>query len=210
MNGLLHVANSLILASFVLKDILWLRLLSVTASTFFITFFYTRPEPLWAGIGWNLLFMSVNLIQIGILFLERRPVYLTEEEQAIHRTLFASLTQQEFAKLLRVADWRDCSEQQQLIVRGEEPDCVLLVSSGGMQVKLSDERVIVLEHCQFAGEMSFLSGECANADVYVLPETRYLCWPKQHLSEVLQKHPNLYATMQVAWSNDLVRKLQTH
>lgn len=179
------------------------------ASVCFITFFYTRPEPLWAGIGWNVLFMSVNLYQIGLLLLERRPVFLSEEEQSLHRLLFPTLTQREFSRLLQVADWHSCDDARQEIVLGEEPECVLLVSSGQMEVVLSENKKVLLGRGQFAGEMSFLAGGCANADVFVLPQTRYLRWPKAHLKKVLEDHPNLLSTMQIAWSQDLIQKLRS-
>ena len=208
---MLHVANSLLLLSFVLKDILWLRLLNVAASFCFITFFYTRPNPMWAAIAWNLLFTSVNLYQIVVLFLERRPVYLTEEEQFLHHGLFPSISTREFAKLLQLAEWEvhESDEPLQVITQGQETDCVLLLSLGQMLVVLDEEKKVFLERGQFAGEMSFLTGGDATADVVVQTNTRYLRWNRCELQDFFDKQPNLYAAMQLAWSNDLVRKLKT-
>ena len=49
-----HLAFGLIAFSFLVKDILWLRLLSVLASLFSVFYNYTIPvEPMWLAINWN-------------------------------------------------------------------------------------------------------------------------------------------------------------
>lgn len=96
-----------------------------------------------------------------------------------------------------------------MITQGKEPDCVLLLSLGQMLVVLGEDRKILLERGQFAGEMSFLTGGDATADVVIQTNTRYLRWNRCELQKLFDKQPTLYAAMQLAWSNDLVRKLKT-
>ena len=59
----LHGANILILCSFLVRDILALRLLSIGAGILFCTYFFAHDmmEP----IVWNTLFSIVNVVQIG-------------------------------------------------------------------------------------------------------------------------------------------------
>ena len=50
-----HLAFGLIAFSYLVKDIMYLRMLSIVASLFGMFFNYTVPaEPLWLPIGWNL------------------------------------------------------------------------------------------------------------------------------------------------------------
>ena len=50
-----HLAFGLIAFSFVVKDILYLRLVSIVASLFSVFYNYVIPvEPMWIAIGWNI------------------------------------------------------------------------------------------------------------------------------------------------------------
>ena len=77
---LIHAANLLYLFAFMVRDILWLRILTVIAAAFLIPYFFFRPEPLITPIYWNLVFTGLNLFWIARLLLERRPVKLSAEE----------------------------------------------------------------------------------------------------------------------------------
>ena len=74
MDYLINIANILYLFSYLVRDILWLRILTVIAASCLIPYFYFRPDPLIIAIYWNLLFTSLNIFWIGRLLIERRPV----------------------------------------------------------------------------------------------------------------------------------------
>jgi hypothetical protein len=65
---LIHAANVLYLVAFMVRDILWFRILAVVAAACLISYFYLRPDPRLASIYWNLVFTTVNIYWIG-----RRP-----------------------------------------------------------------------------------------------------------------------------------------
>lgn len=64
MEILIFIANGLYIASYVMRDILRLRLLTVTAATCLATYFYLLPEPMWSVVGWNIFFVGLNAVQI--------------------------------------------------------------------------------------------------------------------------------------------------
>jgi hypothetical protein len=53
-----------------------LRVLTVIACCLLIPYFYSQPTPLMVPIYWQIIFVGVNLVQIGILIHERRPIQL--------------------------------------------------------------------------------------------------------------------------------------
>jgi hypothetical protein len=58
-----HLAFGLIAFSFLVKDILYLRLLSILASLFSVFYNYTIPaEPMMIAIGWNFVFDASQLL----------------------------------------------------------------------------------------------------------------------------------------------------
>ena len=70
-----HLAFGLIAFSFLVKDILYLRLVSIVASLFSVFYNYAIPvEPMWIPIGWNFVFVALNLYHIAVLIYEKRPV----------------------------------------------------------------------------------------------------------------------------------------
>src|SRR5215470_8504259 len=93
-----NTANVLYLISYLVKDILWLRLVTVVAGILLIVNAIITKMP--ESVAWNLLFTTINLYQSVLLILERRPVHLSEEEQRLYARVFRSLTPREFRKLL--------------------------------------------------------------------------------------------------------------
>src|SRR5262245_20764116 len=104
-SAVIHVANVLYLLSYSVKDMLWLRCLTVVAALCLLPYYYVQPVPLTAAIAWNLLFIGINLMQIVILLRERRPVTLTVDQQRLYQLAFRSVTPREFLKLLELARW---------------------------------------------------------------------------------------------------------
>src|SRR5438270_13270917 len=90
-NYFIHAANVLLLVAYSVRDILWLRLFAVAASFISIPYFMLQPTPLWAPLSWSVVFAGINLVQSWRLFMERRPVKLTSEEEEIRRLVFRDL-----------------------------------------------------------------------------------------------------------------------
>jgi hypothetical protein len=64
MEILIYLANGLYLLSYMVKDILKLRLLTVIAASILVTYFSMQPDPATTIVYWNLFFVSLNLYQI--------------------------------------------------------------------------------------------------------------------------------------------------
>src|SRR5258708_39445457 len=91
----INAANIMLLAAYSVRDILWLRLFAVASSLIAIPYFLFQPTPLWAAFGWSVLFTGINIFQTWRLFLERRPVKLTPEEEEGRRLVFGDLPTRE-------------------------------------------------------------------------------------------------------------------
>src|SRR6476646_3146942 len=102
MQNRIHLANVLLLLSFLVSDILWLRLLNVAAGVAFIFFFATASPPILAPVGWNAVFLTINLVQVWRLLQERRPVRLQADELSLHKLAFRALTPREFERILAI------------------------------------------------------------------------------------------------------------
>jgi hypothetical protein len=96
----IHFANLFYLASFLVRDMFWLRLLTCCGLGFGIVFFTCQPAPMYGPTGWHVLFLGINLVQIRRLVSERRRMRLTEEQERIAQAAFEHLTREELLTLL--------------------------------------------------------------------------------------------------------------
>ena len=65
------MANGMYLASYFMKDMLHLRVLTVAAALCLVAYFYVRPEPMMTVVGWNLFFVALNVFQITRIVVSR-------------------------------------------------------------------------------------------------------------------------------------------
>ncbi|HEY8090780.1 MAG TPA: cyclic nucleotide-binding domain-containing protein [Polyangiaceae bacterium] len=205
---LIHAANVLYVLSYLVKDILWLRLLTVAAGSILLTYYVLEPVPVWAAIGWNILFLAINLRQIQVLLLERRPVHLPPEELGLYQLAFRSLTPREFAKLLRVGGWQSVPAGETFVRRGVALERVMIIAAGHARVQTGAGTVVELGPGRFVGEMSYLTGEAPGADVVATEATRVVAWPQKELRTFLGKDAALHAVIARVIGEDLVAKLQ--
>ena len=205
----IHLANVLYLASYLVRDILWLRVLTVVAGSLLLPFYFTQSPPLWEAIAWNLLFISINTYQIKVLLLERRPVKLDETQQRLYQLVFRSLKPREFVKLLALGEWKEAAAEECIVAEGEQLDRMMVIFSGAAAVHADGKTVATLDDGSLVGEMSFITGEVPQATVSATERTRYVSWPKEPLQEFLKKNPELRAAWQMIIGADLAMKLRS-
>jgi len=207
MDYLIHTANILYIFSYLVRDILWLRILIVTAICFVIPFYYFQPEPLMAPVYWNLVFVSINIVQIFILLIERRPVSLSEAEQKLYEQVFRRLTRREVYKLFKIAQWRKIPAGETLVEQDMRLDSLMLINKGIASVQIKNEQVAKLDEGHFVGEMSYITGEKTSATVIAQTEIDYVSWPTTSLEPFLRKYPDLRIALNAIIGVDLAGKL---
>ena len=203
-----HLANVVYVFSYLVTDILWLRVLAVVGGFSYLTWTLTSPTPSLSLIGWTVVYNTINVVQITRLWYERRPLRLGGDEQALYAAVFRCLTPREFRRLLEVGRWRDAAPPEVLIEQGTRPGRVLVLASGRAAVVVDGRDVAMLAPGQFAGEMSFLTGAPTTAAVHVVEPVRFVTWPTAELERFLVKHPPLRSALQLVIGRDLAVKLR--
>jgi hypothetical protein len=209
MDNLIHLANVLLLVSFLVSDILWLRVLNIAAGAAFIAYFRLATPSAIVPVAWNLLFLGINVVQVARLWLERRPVKLSNDELSLHQLAFRTLTPREFLRLVAIGTWEEAEPGARLIEQGTELERVLVLRSGVTEVVANGERVAELKAGQLVGEMAFLSRAKTSAAVVVKERARFLALKSEKLRALFKKHPELRAGVQMAIGNDLIQKLRS-
>jgi hypothetical protein len=203
---LIHLANILYLLSYSVRDILWLRLLSVVAMLALIPFYYS--QHLMQAIYWNLLFLAVNLVQLYRLLLERRPVQLTLEQQRLYRGPLRALRPRDFVRLLEIGRWVQFDAGTRIAEQGATLDRLTLIADGDATVEVDGVPVTRLGAGQFVGEIAYLTGKPASAAVAADPKCHCVQWSFPQLRTFLETRGDVRGVMQDVIGNDLAHKLR--
>ena len=200
-----HLAFGLIAFSFLVKDILYLRLVSIVASLFSVFYNWVIPvEPMWIPIFWNFVFVGLNLYHIAVIIYEKRPVDMTDKEKELYDTMFRNLTPVEFLKITKVAEWVKYNTPLPIITQGKPVKDLILIYNGTVDVIVNDKKVAELKDGQFVGEMSFLTEKPATATCRVEHNAECLVWKQKEFKDLLKRNPSLYYSIQSLLSNQLV------
>ena len=206
-NYFIHAANVLLLVAYSVRDILWLRLFAVAAALISIPFYVLQPTTLWAPLLWSAVFAAINLFQSWRLFLERRPVKLTPEEDEVRRLVFRDLPPRKVLQILSIGFWNTAETGERLIERGKRLEAISLVVRGKVQVT-RDERILgELVAGDLVGSAVLLSGAQADLDAVAVEPVRAVRWEVETLERYLAANPEARIVMQRHLALDLTRKL---
>ena len=203
-----HLAFGLIAFSFLVKDILWLRFVSILASLFSVFYNYVIPaNPMWLAINWNIVFVVVNLYHIAVIIYEKRPIKMAPKDKELYETLFKDLSPVEYLKISKVAEWKSFKSGETIIRQNHLVTDLILIYNGTVDVVVGTKKVAELKDGQFVGEMSFLTEKSATATCIVKHDTECLVWKQPEFKELLKRNPSLYFTIQSVLSAQVSDKL---
>ncbi len=202
---LLHLANILYLVSYSVRDILWLRILTVIAMLLLGCHYMATDQM--APLCWQSAFLAINFFHIGLLVHERRPIELTEEEKLLHETALRPLTIHQVRKLMPRLQWRDAESGEVVLQEGVPNDGLRVIVAGTASVMVAGRAIAQLERGQFFGEMSFLTRGTTSAAVIAAQRVRYALLSESALQDVTIKDRDLAMALQAAIGVDLVHKL---
>jgi CRP-like cAMP-binding protein len=205
---LIHFANVLFVASYSVRDILWLRVLTIVATVSLLPYYYTRPTPLTEAIAWNVLFLAINGWQLWRLVLERRPVRLSLEQQRLYELGFSSLSPREFVKLASIGTWETIAADTTIVENGQALARLTFIVDGSMRVETEGEVRNLLAAGQFVGEVAYVTGKPACASVISTVSCRVIAWEHAPLRAFLAANPNTRASLQNVIGSDLAAKLR--
>lgn len=202
---LLNIGYLLYLAAYAVRDILWLRLLTIVGGFAVIPYFLKGGSM--SSVYWTGTYVAINLVNLALLIHERRPVTLTPDQERLRMLLFRAFSPREFLRFVSPAEWRDTQLGQQLYMHGTVANGLMAILDGEAIVKVNDKEVARLHNGQFIGEMSFITGETASADVFAGENLRYVFWSRDTLDQVFQRYPHYQHILNSILGVDMAAKL---
>lgn len=203
----IHAANILLLIAYSVRDVLWLRLFAVAASVIAIPFYVMQPTVLWAPLAWSVVFAAINLFQSWLLFVERRPVKLTAEEEEIRRLALQDLPPRKVLQVLGIGSWITVGAGERVIEQGKLPESVSLIVRGKVRVMKDGQVLGELIAGDLIGSALILSGIPANVDAVTMEPVRAMRWDIETLKKYLAANPETRTVMQRHLARDLAGKI---
>jgi len=207
---LLNCGYTIYLAAFLAKKIVWLRLLTIAGNILVVPYYlYFLDTPLWNTIAWISVYTIINLVMLFIIYLESRPIELSDLEQNIYNMTFKSLEPRVFKKLIDHGSLEEFLPEVNFVTRDSELDSLMYVVEGKAEVVLKHGEHIIIPTGGFIGEQSFITGEKTSADVITgKEEAKILRWNSQELKKHLAGKEILKDNLDLILTADLIHKLR--
>jgi CRP-like cAMP-binding protein len=206
-NYFIHAGNILLLVAYSVRDILWLRLFAVAAALISVPYFLLQPTRLWEPIIWTAIFAAINLIQSLRLFIERRPVKLSPEEEEVRRLALAALPPRKVLQVLSIGSWITAEIGERLIESGKRIEAVWLIIRGKVRVTSGAQVLGELGPGHLVGSALLLSGVPADIDASPSEPVRAVRWEPETLQKYLAANPDVRVVVQQFLARDLAGKL---
>ena len=207
---LLNTANIIFLVAFMAKKIVWLRLLTITGNILVVPYYlYYIEPPLWNTIVWVCIYTAINLVMLFIIYLESRPIKLSDLEQNIYNMTFKSLEPRVFKKLIDHGSLEELQPEVVLVTRDSELDSLMYVVEGEAEVVLKHGEHLIIPTGGFIGEQSYITGEKTSADVKTGKEAaKIIRWNSEALRKHLAGKEILKDNLDLIFTADLIHKLR--
>jgi hypothetical protein len=205
---LVHFSNVLLLVSYSVRNILWLRWFAVGAAIANLPYYLAQTTVLWPPVIWGAVFMLINLYQIARIYLERRSVVLSAEERQLYDLGFRTLRPREFVSLLLAGEWRDAAPGERILAQGQPVDRISIPISGLVEANRDGKRLGAFAPGQVIGMALAVTGDAAPFDAAFTEPGRYMSWPLPRLRKFLDKRPDLRIALQRLAGRDLAAKVE--
>ena len=208
INFFLNLANFILVVGYSVRDILWLRLLAAASSLIALPYyFFLQPTPLRTPILWSILFAGINLYQSWRLYLERRPVKLTPEEEQVRHLAFPDLPPRKFLQVLDLGVWTTEETGKRLIENGRVLDTISLLVQGKVRVAHGERVLGELTTGDLVGSALLMTGVPAEVDAVVSEPIKAVRWEVATLQKYLDANPEIRVPMLRYLARDLAGKV---
>ena len=202
-----HVSYILIALSYWMTNVFWLRVIAVIGLVFEILYFRMSGAAMHTGIGWDIIFIVINLYQIFRLAADQRRLRYMKELHLLSQGAFASLTREQLAQLVKVGRWRTLEPGTQVTREGEPVKELVLICDGQMVVESQGRTITHLHGGSLVGELALVSGNPATATVTVERITRAFVLEMENLRKLVRVDDLVASAIDRVVGRDLAAKL---
>jgi len=203
-----HASNVLLLISYSVRDILWLRWFAVAAAFIVMPYYLAQPDILWPPVMWGTVFAIINLYQIARIYAERRPVVLSADEQKLYDLAFRSLRPREFLSFVMLGEWCTAQPGEVILKQAENTSTVCIATEGSIQFCRDGQVLGQLEPGHIVGLTLALTDQPSLIEARFSERGRYVRWPILTVREFADSRPELRSKLQSLISRNLALNVE--
>lgn len=203
-----HLSYILIAVSYWMTNIFWLRVVAVIGLSLEIVYFLLSGGDLRAGIGWDVVFIAINLYQIHRLVKDRLSLRLPEDDRKLLRGVLVGLDDAQIARLLAASTFTDIPAGTVLVQENQELEQLFFICSGRVKVSIGGREVSHLEAGNFVGEVAFLTERPASATVTSESVVRALAFDRGKLNQVFRRDTDVAGLIYQLLGRELAHKIK--
>jgi CRP-like cAMP-binding protein len=186
----------------------WLRLVAVVGLSLEILYFWLTDGDLRTGIGWDLVFISINLYQIYCLLRDRLSLRLPEPDRELLRSVLTGLDDAQIARLLIAGELCEIAEGTTLAEENQPLGKLFFICAGRVRVTIAGREVSHLEKGNFVGEVAFLTEKPATATVIAEGAVRALVFEAGKLNQVFRNEAEVAGLIYQLLGRELAHKMK--
>ena len=201
---IVNLSYSLTFVALAIREIYWLRIILTIAQFGQLAHAYLRLD--YSKGFWTTIFVIINIIQIVILYLDRRDLPIPEEIKDLYDNIFHTNSRREFLKF-----WdggKVCQLENETVIKaGDTQADLLLILNGKANVMREGKKIATLERGQFIAEISYITGNPASADVVAQDDLLFYTWSRDTLNKLRKSNPATMGKLDRILTLDMAGKL---
>ena len=199
-----HSSYIITLIALAVREILWLRIILTVSQCGHLVHSYINLD-LNKGV-WIFIFIFINIIQIIIIYRDRREVIIPEQIKDLYEKIFKTMTNREFVNFWDLGK-PSLVESKKIIITGETQKDLILILNGKADVLRDGKNIAKLGRGQFIAEISYITGKPASADVIPREGLTYYLWNRDNLETFRKSKPGTMGKLDRILSLDMAAKL---
>ncbi len=204
---IINVANLIFLGAYLVKDILWLRILSIAGSVVIIPYYYIQIEPLWAPIAWTIAYMVIHGVRTWGIIQERRPVDFLPDEDKLYKSTFPNLSAHQFKKILTLGKWADLDGGRKVLTEGNPAETLTAVLTGEIEARKGGRLLGTYDPGDFVGLGCIMADAPEFCDAIVTRPARVMRWNFSELKSIMDSDQDLAFALRKTAGSALAAKL---
>lgn len=201
-----NLGNLLAVIAFMVRGAVTLRMLTVIGAVLQALFYaFVAQDIITYGLFWKSLTALIAFSVVLFILRERMGRKFAPEVRPFAQSL-RLLNPGQVEKLIKLADRRVHEDQRCILSQGAKPENLYYLLTGSASVQ-KDGVSLRVEAGTFLGEIAFVGGVSATADVVIDPGSHYLAWPVDRLTRLLKKEDQIDIALRGLINHDLARKI---
>jgi len=138
---IVNIAYLLTFMALAVREIYWLRIILTLAQFSHLTNAYMNLD--YSKGFWTTIFVIINIVQIVIIYLDRRNLPIPEEIEDLYKNIFHTKSRREFLKFWDAG--KVCQvEKDTVIKKGDKQADLMLILNGKADVIRDDKNIVLV------------------------------------------------------------------